>query len=160
MTRDEAEAIFRRYGPMVFRRARSILGDEEEAKDVMQEVFIKAMDERGRFDGRSHVSTWLYRVTTNACLNHLRDSRRRRELAARHLGGRGEGSDPGDFGVLARELLREAVELEGKAALYVHVDGMTYDEASDALGVSKRTVSNLLERFRVFATQKLGETHS
>ncbi|MBI4815461.1 MAG: sigma-70 family RNA polymerase sigma factor [Deltaproteobacteria bacterium] len=160
MTREEVEGIFRRYGPMVYRRARSLLGDPEEAKDVMQEVFIKAMDERNRFDGKSHVSTWLYRVTTNACLNHLRDSGRRKSLARRELGHRAEASDPGEHGLLARQILSEANELEGKAALYIHVDGMTYDEASEVLGVSKRTVSNLLERFRTFATQKLGESES
>ncbi|MCB9653741.1 MAG: RNA polymerase sigma factor [Deltaproteobacteria bacterium] len=164
MTRDEVDAIFRRFGPMVFRRARTLLRNEEEGRDVMQEVFIKAMAEPSRFEDPADAGRWLYRVTTNTCLNILRDTHRRAELRNEHLApslavqaSRTEGALSLDQ-LAARRLLAEADAACSQAAVLVHVDGMSYDEASAVLGVSKRTISNLLLRFRTFATKRLGES--
>lgn len=156
MTREEVEQIFNRYGPMVLRRARSLLGDEE-GKDVMQEVFIKAMAEPSRFDDPEQAASWLYRVTTNACLNQIRDTRRRAELRRQHLKDDEVSTTVSEEHLAARELLAEADESQPRAAVLVHVDGLSYDEASQVLGVSKRTVSNLLTRFRTFALERLSE---
>ena len=73
--RGELEALYRSYGALVKRRARGILGDEQEAQDAMQEVFVRVIAAMGEFRGQSQPSTWLYRITTNLCLNRIRDSR-------------------------------------------------------------------------------------
>jgi RNA polymerase sigma-70 factor, ECF subfamily len=157
MTQDEVEAIFRRFGPMVFRRARSLLRDDAEGKDVMQEVFIKAMAEPSRFADPADAGRWLYRVTTNACLNHLRDTRRRAELRQENLQIDEAPAPANDEKIVARRLLAEANAEWSEAAVLVHVDGLSYDEASEVLGVSKRTIANLLTRFRTFALERLAE---
>jgi RNA polymerase sigma-70 factor (ECF subfamily) len=150
--RGELESIFEKYGPMVFRRAKAILGNEDEAKDATQEVFIRAFLNAERFEHRSHVTTWLYRITTNVCLNWIRDAKRRRELNEEHFGGREWAAMPAnDRFVLARKLLAEAEEEWALAAIYVHVDGMSHAEAAKLLGVSRRTIGNLLSRFERFA---------
>ena len=64
--------LFRKHGPMVFRRAYRILGRREDAEEAMHEVFIRVMRGADRFEGRSGMSTWLYQITTNYCLNLLR----------------------------------------------------------------------------------------
>jgi RNA polymerase sigma-70 factor, ECF subfamily len=152
MTRGELESIFEKYGPMVFRRAKSILGNEDEAKDATQEVFIRAFLNAERFEHRSHVTTWLYRITTNVCLNWIRDAKRRRELNEEHFGNRETATMPAnDRFVLCRKLLAEAEESWALAAIYVHVDGMSHAEAAKLLGVSRRTIGNLLLRFERFA---------
>ncbi len=156
MTKAELEAIFERYGPMVFRRAKGILGNEDEAKDVTQEVFIRAFLNADRFEHRSHVTTWLYRITTNVCLNWIRDAKRRRELNQEHFGDREHAAMPtNDRYILARTLLAEAEEPWALAAIYVHVDGMSHAEAAQLLGVSRRTIGNLLARFERFARERL-----
>ena len=161
MMRGELESIFEKYGPMVFRRAKAILGNEDEAKDATQEVFIRAFLNAERFEHRSHVTTWLYRITTNVCLNWIRDAKRRRELNEEHFGDRENAAMPiNDRFVLARKLLAEAEEEWALAAIYVHVDGMSHAEAAKLLGVSRRTIGNLLMRFERFAKsylQKQGE---
>jgi RNA polymerase sigma-70 factor (ECF subfamily) len=158
MMRGELESIFEKYGPMVFRRAKAILGNEDEAKDATQEVFIRAFLNAERFEHRSHVTTWLYRITTNVCLNWIRDAKRRRELNEEHFGDRENAAMPiNDRFVLARKLLAEAEEEWALAAIYVHVDGMSHAEAAKLLGVSRRTIGNLLLRFERFAKSYLSK---
>jgi RNA polymerase sigma-70 factor, ECF subfamily len=157
MTRDEVDEIFQRFGPMVFRRARSLLGSDAEGKDVMQEVFIKAMAESIRFDEPAQAASWLYRVTTNTCLNHIRDTRRQGELRRQHLREDETVEAAEDAKLAARQLLADAERSQSEAAVLVHIDGLSYDEASEVLGVSKRTISNLLLRFKTFAIERFGE---
>ena len=67
--------IYDLYGAQVFRRARTLLRDQDRARDATQEVFLRAAQ-----DPRSvgaHPLPWLFRVTRNLCLNNLRDNRRR-----------------------------------------------------------------------------------
>src|SRR5262245_62417259 len=99
------EDIYRRHGDVVLRRATAILGDSTEALDVLQQIFLALLDDPTRFEGRSAVTTWLYRVTTNTCLNRLRDQQTRARLVKRHLEGEGEArqSDARQW-VIARQL--------------------------------------------------------
>lgn len=141
--------LFLKHGPMVYRRARQILGNDADAADATQEIFIRALRGAEGFQGQSQVTTWLYKITTNYCLNALRDRRRRRELFEEHVARspRPEPAAPADLLTL-RRLLVAAPEDQARAAIYVFLDGMSHDEAAELLGVSRRTVGNLLERFQ------------
>ena len=68
------EALYRRYGPMVLRRCRSLLRDEEDALDVMQDVFVNVARNAERLRGE-YPSSLLYRIATNLSLNRIRDRR-------------------------------------------------------------------------------------
>jgi RNA polymerase sigma-70 factor (ECF subfamily) len=57
--------------------------------------------------------------------------------------------------LLMRQLLAEADERQAAAAVYVLMDGMSHEEAAEVLGVSKRTVGNLLERFQAWARERM-----
>ncbi len=150
----EAESpreLFERHGPAVYRRARQLLGSHHEAEEALQEVFLRVITRVETFERRSSIATWLYQVTTNYCLNRLRDGKRRDELLreqgeARSYLGQGP-ADAADI-ALVRQLLGRAGEAEARAAVHVHLDGMTHDEAAEIMGVSRRTVGNLLDRFR------------
>src|SRR5438309_1286154 len=78
MDQASMEALYRTYGSMVLRRARTLLGDEHAAQDMVQEVFMKAIRAFPTFRGESSLTTWLYQVTTNHCLNTIRVRARRR----------------------------------------------------------------------------------
>jgi RNA polymerase sigma-70 factor (ECF subfamily) len=148
--------LFTRHGPAVYRRSLRLLGNHADAEEATQEVFIRAFRAADAFQGQSQVTTWLYRITTNYCLNQLRDRRRRRELFAEQVAPAPPGGppSPGDV-VLLRRLLSEADEEQARAAIYVHLDGMTHEEVADLLGVSRRTVGNLLARFHEWASHRL-----
>ncbi len=63
---------------MVFNLAARLLGDPEEARDVAQEVFLQVYRMLGRFEGRSSLKTWIYRIAVNQCHNRRRFWHRRR----------------------------------------------------------------------------------
>lgn len=141
------EDIYRRHGDVVLRRASAILGDPSEALDILQQVFLVLIDNPARFEGRSAVTTWLYRVTTNTCLNRLRDWQNRARLVKRHFDEEGEGSqsDASQW-VIARQLIdRMPVDL-AQVTIYYAIDGMTHGEIAEVLGCSRRHVGHLLDR--------------
>jgi RNA polymerase sigma-70 factor (ECF subfamily) len=148
--------LFSRHGALVYRRALRLLGNAADAEEATQEVFIRVMRGVDRFEGRSQMTTWLYHVTTNYCLNVLRDGARRRELLAEHTPGPAADGGSGGEWVAMRDLLARADELQARAAVYVYVDGMSHDEAAELLSVSRRTVGNLLDRFVAWARQQPG----
>jgi RNA polymerase sigma-70 factor (ECF subfamily) len=63
------------YSPQVFRLALKMLQNQQDAEDILQETFIKAYKALPRFEGRSSLSTWLYRIATNEALMFLRRKR-------------------------------------------------------------------------------------
>ena len=151
----EVGELFRLHGPMVYRRAFRLLGRREDADEAMQEVFIRVMRGASGFEGRSGVTTWLYQITTHYCLNLLRDRARRRQLLQENpLADEAPGGPAQSELVHLRRLLAEADEQQARAAIYVYLDGMSHEEAAAVLGVSKRTVGNLIERFLTWANQR------
>ena len=155
---EDLDTLFRRYGPLVYRRALQLLGSPAAAEEAVQEVFIRAMKARDRFDPRAKPSTWLYRITTNYCLNQIRDSKRRQELLderAEEVTPASVARDPQKL-AMVRELLAEADPRQAEAAAAVYVDGMSHAEAAKVIGVSRRTVGNLCDRFVTWARDRLG----
>lgn len=77
--RDGDRAEFARmveaYSPMIYRLGLKMLNNPQDAEDILQETFIKAYRHIGNFDGRSNVSTWLYRIATNEALMSIRRKR-------------------------------------------------------------------------------------
>ena len=63
------------YQRMVFSQCLKMLGDEEEAKDIMQDTFVKAWQTIGRYDSRHAFSTWLYTIATRCCIDRLKQRR-------------------------------------------------------------------------------------
>jgi len=159
-TRLALRRLFRTYGPMVHRRALAILRDPSAAEDATQEVFIRALKGLEGFAHRSEPSTWLYQITTNHCLNRLRDARRRRELRSERVDPAlptASGPSTSPEAIALRRVLAEAPPDQAAAAVYVHLDGMSHAEAAKLLGVSRRTVGNLLERFATLARATLAD---
>jgi RNA polymerase sigma-70 factor (ECF subfamily) len=147
--------LFRKHGPLVYRRAFRLLGRREDAEEATQEVFVRVLRSQDRFEGRSSITTWLYQITTHYCLNQLRDSGRRRQLFAENMVMAEPGATPEETDLLhLRRLLATAEKRESQAAVYVYLDGLSHEEAAELLGVSKRTVGNLVDRFLAWAEKQ------
>jgi RNA polymerase sigma-70 factor (ECF subfamily) len=161
--RQELEALYRKYGPLVRRRARGILGDDAEAQDALQEVFVRVIRAMGEFRRQSQPSTWLYRITTNLCLNRIRDGRRRRERLLEVAESQDALATPvappsAETRAMLASLLERVPEDLAQVAVYYFVDEMDQAEIAVMLGVSRRTIGYRLDRFRERALAHLGET--
>jgi RNA polymerase sigma-70 factor (ECF subfamily) len=89
----DAEAfrlLVERHGRALYRLAYRMTGTAHDAEDVVQDAFLKAYRSIDRFDGRSQVGSWLYRITANCAFDLLRE-RQRRE---RHIGSVEDGTKP------------------------------------------------------------------
>jgi RNA polymerase sigma-70 factor (ECF subfamily) len=143
--------LYRRHGAMVFRRARQILGTEEEALEAMQDLFLSLHEKPDQFAGNSSVTTFLYSATTHACLNRLRNERNRARLQCEQvdrleeLHGEGMALSPEQRSMLRSTLSRMPEEL-ASACVYYFVDGLSHDEIARLMGCSRRHVGNLLVR--------------
>jgi RNA polymerase sigma-70 factor (ECF subfamily) len=150
---------------MVFNLASRLLGDTEEARDVAQEVFLQVYRMLGRFEARSSLKTWIYRIAVNQCHNRRRfwhRRRRDRELALDEglLGSEALGSsERGGSSPFEAARLRERARRVQKALLqlsFAHrsvlvlreVEGLTCGEVAHALGVPEGTVKSRLSRAR------------
>lgn len=140
--------IYRQHSSIVFRRALTILGTEDEAREVVQEIFLALVRDPGRFHGRSAITTWLYRVTTNTCLNRIRDRRNRARLLAENMAPETLEIRPERTRawVEIRQVIDHLPENLAAALVFHVVDGMTHDEIAPLLGCSRRHVGNLIKR--------------
>ena len=92
------EALVLEHQNKVYSLALRMVGSEEDARDMAQEAFIRAFNSLGSFRGESKFSVWLYRLTSNICIDFLRGRAKRRTVFPQ-LGGRGRrGGRAGDPG--------------------------------------------------------------
>lgn len=156
----DIEAAYRAHGHHVRRRAALILGDDGEAGEVLQEVFLSLVDHPEQFAARSSLATWLYRATVNRCLNRLRDQRTR----ARLIDAAGDGgalpmprqrASAEHLFELRQLLLRLPDEL-AQLAVFRLADEMSQDEIAETMGCSRRHVRHLLEQLeRALAAERV-----
>lgn len=150
--------LFDAHGAMVYRRALRLMGNAADAEEAVQEVFLRAMPDE-RMPDSSVAVAWLYRVTTNYCLNQLRNKKRRRVLLDEQVAPNSPQHQAAEDEriVAMRGLLSRADEREARCAVYVFVDGLSYDETADVMEVSRGTVANLIRRFKDWAQGELSQ---
>lgn len=145
----DIEALYRRYGDMVLGRCRTLLGNDADAREAAQEVFLRVIRTQDQFRGDAAPSTWLYRVTTNHCLNQLRTRRRRPEDPVDDLNHVPDSVlDRVEIRELLDRLLAGQDERTTACVVYHYVDGMTHDEVGALLGLSGAAVRKRLGVFR------------
>jgi RNA polymerase sigma-70 factor (ECF subfamily) len=157
---------------MVFNLAARLLGDAEEAKDLAQEVFLQVYRTIGRFEGRSSIKTWIYRIVVNQCHNRRRWWQRRRRDQMRPIEDltpqdearmAGTQTDSGPLQDLTRRenarLVQAAlneIAFDQRAVLVLReVDGLSCEEIGQTLGLPIGTVKSRLARGREALRQRL-----
>ena len=152
----DVEALYRKYGPMVLRRCRQLLHNEERAVDAMQDVFVQVLRRQKTLNDRAP-SSLLYTIATNTCLNVLRSERRRPETRSDEILVNIAGVDDPESGVISRHFLDRVFSREKEStraiAVMHYVDGMTYDEVAQEVGLS---VSGVRKRLRILRAHVKG----
>ena len=155
----ELAELYERYAPVVLRRSRSILGNEELAQDAVQETFAKVISRWDQFRGEASPTTWIYRITTNHCLNQLRNRRGRRDkLAMRHEELAPAPVSIAEHGVDAeavRGLLASCDDETRRIIVHVYFDDMTREETARVVGRSLPTVRKRIRSFMAHARTHL-----
>jgi RNA polymerase sigma factor (sigma-70 family) len=143
------EKLYRQHGHAVLRRARRLLHNDDDARDVMQDVFLAIFKHPEQFEARSSIATYLYSATTHACLNRLRDGKNRTRLVAiEAAGASGRASPIAADAALACEILSQLSPDDAALAIYLFCDELTHDEIAGLLGCSRRHVGDLATRLR------------
>ncbi len=160
---------------MVFNLAARLLGDPEEARDAAQEVFLQVYRTLGRFEGRSTLKTWIYRIVVNHCRNRQRWWRRRRkdrscpidaltpseEARLAEQGPRAEGPEERlerrERARAVQSALRQ-LSFEHRAVLLLReVEGLSCEEIAGTLSLPQGTVKSRLSRARDALRCALGD---
>lgn len=149
----DIDSYYRRYAPMVLRRCRALMRDEDLASDMMQEVFATLLRHQKRLVDAAP-SSLLYTMATNLCLNAIKSRNNKRK----HMTDL-PGDEEGEFDIPwhdrsyeaadARDLLERIFEQDDEKsrtiAWFHYVDRLTLEETADKIGMS---VSGIRKRLR------------
>jgi len=161
--RDAFGALVEEHQAMAWSLAYRMVGSPEDASDLTQEAFLNAWRNLSKFDSRSAFSTWLYRLTTNVCIDFLRREKRRGELSMTvddDLGQR-QAEVPDERWAPQRALEKKeaqatlqrgllALSPEHRQILLLReVEGLSYTEIAQCLDLEEGTVKSRLARARI-----------
>jgi len=170
------EALYHRYSARVYRQASILLGNEAEAEEITQEVFLTLYTKAKTFRGEAAFSTWLYRLTLNAALTRLRRRKKGKEVSyedylpryepdGHHLGGEGsvvDWSHDAEKQLAGKELqriLQQALDqlrpMDKAVVVLSDLEGVPNREIGKTLGLSVPAVKTRLHRARLFLRGKL-----
>lgn len=167
------EQLVTTHQPAIYRLALRMTGNPEDAADMTQEAFLRAWRGLGSFQADSSLSTWLFRLTSNVCIDFLRAARRHLVVPISGLDADGEeytldAPDPAKLPeeeLLAREEreeLRAAMALlapEQRLILSLRVENdLSYTDIAAVLGVREGTVKSRLARARDQLRKKLSQS--
>jgi RNA polymerase sigma-70 factor, ECF subfamily len=164
--RDAYGVLVQRHSRSLFALAYRVMGNQDDADEVVQETFLRAYRNLGRFEQRANFGTWIYRIAMNCALD-LKE-KRKPELGAMQvsedpepgehevqLSSKAPGQDQLVFGAQVKEKVAEAMKLLSKTerAAFVmrHLEGKSIDEIASVLGQKPNATKNSIFR----AVQKM-----
>jgi RNA polymerase sigma-70 factor (ECF subfamily) len=166
------DRLVKRFQRQVFATAYRYTGNGDQAEDCAQEVFIRLYKMRGKYRATARISTLIYRITANLCLNYVRDRKRRRMLSLDRPAGETEEpvgalvEDGAAEDVSARmekaeraEIVRRALDQipdRQRIALILHrFEGLSYADIAETMEINVAAVKSLLSRARASLAEAL-----
>ncbi len=157
--------IVEQYSDLAYSVAFRMLRNAEDAEDAVQEAYISAFKALPRFKGQSKLSTWLYRIVVNACLMKIRkDKSRAKYLSEKEYDDAivyDWKNDPEEAAVNSelRSTLESGLDLlspDLRAAVVLRdIQGLSTEEASEALAISVASLKSRLHRARILLRKHL-----
>lgn len=175
--RDEYSKLVESYSGMIYRLALKMVGNPTDAEDVLQNTFLKAFQHIGEFEGRSNLSTWLYRIGANEALMMIRKHHPEMVLSEVGLDEAEQGDlFPAQFTDWCCLPEDEFLTSESKAALdqaiqhlpetlrivflLRDIEGLSIEETGNTLGLSETNVKTRLLRARLRLREELSDYYS
>jgi RNA polymerase sigma-70 factor (ECF subfamily) len=165
--RDAFHHLFEAHKDRVYTIAFHYSGDAAMAHDVTQQVFLKLFTSINQFQENSQFTTWLYRIVANTCTDEHRKRRRfvpfSPEIEVKTMVGKATQEETYQRRQVADSVRGAIAELTPKLRLPIllkYVEGLSYDEIAESLGISIGTVSSRLNRGHKMLARKLGHLRS
>ena len=164
---DAFRALVETHSRSVFRLAYRMTGNEQDAEDVVQESFLRAYRQLGRFESRANFGTWLYRIASNCSVDLMRSKQARHdqvrgdsldqdgaaELPAVDQPGPERMAESAEIDRRVQHALQELSPLERAAFTLRHYEGRSIDEIGATLGLgtsaAKHSVFRAVKKLRV-----------
>lgn len=158
----EVEALYRRYAPVLHARARSILGNDEAAADAVQETFARVIRHWDGFRAEASPLTWMYQISTNWCLNQLRNHKGRSRKHTDHKDEIQPETAPmidpvgGLDAATLRALISDCDEQTRRIVVHLYFDDLTREETARLVGISQPTLRKRHDAFVDHARRAFG----
>jgi RNA polymerase sigma-70 factor (ECF subfamily) len=147
------QSLVERHMKRTYNIAFSFVGDHDSAEDIVQEVFIRVHSSLSAFRGEAELGTWIYRITTNLSLNHVKQRKRHVErtvnvmdAAATSLASHDNHADESDRRAHIERALHELPTLQRAVVILRHLEGLSTRQVSHILKCSEGTVKTHLFR--------------
>lgn len=162
----EFETIYEMHNRKVYNLALQYVQNAEDAEEITQDVFVTIYEKIGQFRGESSLETWIYRITINKSLDHLKSRKRRRRWVAILSFGNAEEETahfdhPGvqfeDKEALER-LFAVINQLPGQqktALILSKIEHLSHKEIAEIMGLSTKAVESLLSRAKENIRKKI-----
>jgi len=152
------ETIYNEHSDMVFNLCYQLLNNQEDAEEVYQDVFLKVNEALDDFRKEAHIKTWIYRITSNACIDRIRKNKRRfklfQQVSYQTVQQRSHDLNP-EESLESREQQEEIHHIldllpaKQKIALVLKsVEGLTQQEIAKSMNMNEKAVESLLSRAR------------
>jgi RNA polymerase sigma-70 factor (ECF subfamily) len=167
-------ALVERHSRNAFRLAYRMTGNEQDAEDVVQESFLRAYRQLGRFESRANFGTWLYRIVANCSVDLMRAKHARHdqtrsesldraaEIPAGEIPGPERLARSAEIAARVREALDDLSPLERAAFTLRHCEGRSIEEISNTLGLgisaAKHSVFRAVKKLRIVLQPLRGES--
>lgn len=164
------DELYESYKDSVFRLALRYVSATEDAEDIVQEVFVSVYFGLEKFDKRSKVGTWIYRITVNKCLDYLKARKRKKRwgrvvslfgmTTKEEFGlGMAASADQEYIDQQANEALMKAIaelpEKQQTALILSRLEGRPQAEVAEIMELSVKAVESLLQRAKGALAEKL-----
>ncbi|MGL1891876.1 MAG: sigma-70 family RNA polymerase sigma factor [Spirochaetaceae bacterium] len=147
----DIELLYKKYGPMVYRRCRTMLKNEDSASEAMQDVFVQLINKKDVLT-MDAPSSLLYTIATNICLNIIRKSKKTPECESDEILSIIASSDNTEKQIITHMFLDELFKKEKPTtktiAVLHYVDGFTLEETAKQVGLSVSGVRKRLRNLR------------
>ncbi len=159
---DDFDSLYRQYGPMVLRRCRFLLKNEEKALDAMQDVFIRLIERKEKLS--SICSSYLYTIATNVCLNKIRSDSYRNgpefDVIAEIVEDQRSSSieEKIENSIILDCIFSERDSRDREIAILHYVDGYTLEETAAKLKMSVSGIRKRLNKLCEYAGGKYGNS--
>jgi RNA polymerase sigma-70 factor, ECF subfamily len=149
--------LYRYFGRACFQLALRILGQRQQAEDMVHEVFLKMIDTIGSYRGEAPFGAWLKRLTVNACIDQLRRQRHSAEEDAEAAFANAASADADAAGIVDTESLLARLPVRARAIVVLHeLEGYTHAELAAAFkqseSYSKSVLARALKRLNALVT--------